>query len=162
MPDIQHMYNQSLQNTHATEVQGLQQMELQVKGLDEYPEYAALLHRHIKTTQKQIARIESALEDTGGSKATLREGVTSAVGTVGAAVHGVMPDTTLKNLYAGYAFQGEQMAAYISLGVIAGAAGFTKHHGWINESLEEERTAAKDVEAIIEPVTRQFLSKMDS
>lgn len=159
MPDAQHMYKQSLQNTHATEAQGLQQIELQLRGLDDYPQYAALLRRHVETTKSQLQRIEKALDEAGGSAATLREAVTAAVGTVGAAVHAVTPDTTLKNLYAGYAFQGEQIAAYTSLAVIAQAAGFAQHQGWIAESLAEEKAAAQQVEAIIEPVTRTFLAK---
>ncbi|WP_174297714.1 DUF892 family protein [Sphingomonas bacterium] len=159
MPDAKHIYTQSLQNTHAAEHQGLQQLELQVKGLDDYPDYAALLRQHAGTTKQQLARIEQALTEVGGSPAALREGVTTAVGTVGAAVHGVMPDATLKNLFAGYAFQGEQIAAYTSLAVIATAAGHAAHQGWIEESLQEEKAAAAGVEAIIESVTLRFLAK---
>lgn len=162
MPDAKHIYTQSLQNTHAAERQGLQQMELQIKGLDDYPEYAALLRGHVETTERQIERIEQALKDVDAGAATLREAVTTAVGTVGAAVHGVMPDATLKNLYAGYAFQGEQIAAYTSLAVIAKAAGFGKHQGWIDTSIEEEKAAAEKVEAIIGSVTTKFLAKQAS
>jgi hypothetical protein len=43
------------------------------------------------------------------------------VGTVGATVHALTQDETLKNLYAGYAFQYQQIAAYRSLIAIAEA-----------------------------------------
>ena len=160
MTDIASMYQESLRNTHAAEKQGLIEMQAQVKGLDAYPEYKALLERHIATTQGQIARLDRAIDETGAGGAGLREAVTSAAGAVGAAVHGVMPDATLKNLYAGYAYQFEQIAAYQSLAVIAEAAGHGAHAGWIEESIAEERAAAREVEALIAPVTRQFTAKM--
>ena len=155
--DLPSIYQQSLRNTHAAEKQGLVEMGLQIKSLDPYPEYKALLDQHIRTTEGQLARLDAAMEEAGAGSAALREAVTSAVGTVGTAVHGVMPDATLKNLYAGYAYQFEQIAAYQSLAVIAEAAGFGGHRGWIEQSLEEEREAARQVEALIEPVTRTWL-----
>ena len=158
MTDAKTIYQQSLRNTHAAEKQGLVQMESQIKGLDAYPDYQALLRRHVATTQGQIARLEAEMDEAGAGGAGAREAVTAAVGAVGSAVHAVMPDATLKNLYAGYAFQFEQIAAYTSLAVIAEAAGHGGHAGWIAETIEEERAAAAEVEAIIPGVTRTFLT----
>lgn len=157
--DVASMYQQALRNTHAMEHQGLVQMQAQVKGLDDYPDYAALLARHIETTKRQIARIDAEMDEADAGSATLREAVTTAAGAVGAAVHGVMPDATLKNLFAGYAFQHEQIAAYQSLKVLAEATGHGGHASWIDETLEEERSAAKEVEALICPVTTAFIGK---
>ena len=157
--DVTSMYQQALRNTHAMEHQGLVQMQAQVKGLDDYPDYAALLTRHIETTKRQIARIEAEMTEAEAGSAGLREAVTTAAGAIGAAVHGIMPDATLKNLFAGYAFQHEQIAAYQSLRVLAGAAGHGGHAGWIDETIEEERAAAKEVEALITPVTSAFIAK---
>lgn len=155
--DLPSIYQQSLRNTHAAEHQGLVQMQGQVEGLGDYPDYQALLRRHIATTQGQLARLDRAMQEADAGSAALRETVTTAAGAVGAAVHGVMPDATLKNLYAGYAFQFEQIAAYQSLAVIAEAAGHAGHRSWIEESLDEERAAAAQVEKLIEPVTRRWL-----
>lgn len=159
MPDLASMYKEALQNTHAAERQGLVQMERQVGGLADYPDYKALIERHIATTKTQIGRVEGALAEIGASAANLREAVTATAGAVGAAVHGVMPDQTLKNLYAGYAYQAEQIAAYRSLAVIAKAAGHGAHVGWIDDTASEEEKAAADVAAIIPSVTERFLAK---
>jgi ferritin-like metal-binding protein YciE len=159
MPDAKHIYTQSLQNTHAAETQGLQQIELQLKGLEDYPDYAGLLRGHVDQTREQLTRIEQALEDVGSGRPALRETVTGTVGTAGAAVHGVMPDTTLKNLYAGCAFQGEMIAAYTSLAVIAKAAGFNNHLSWIETSIDEEKASAKAALNIVPSVTERFLAK---
>ena len=156
--DLKTLYQGSLTATHAAEQQGLQQMETQLSGLTDYPDYAALLQRHITVTKAQITRLEQAMADTGTSPPAVKEGVTTAIGAVGAAVHGLFPDTQLKNLYAGYAYQHEQIAAYQSLAVIADQAGFAGHRSWIEQSLAEEREGASAVEQLIEPVTRRYLT----
>jgi ferritin-like metal-binding protein YciE len=155
--DIKTIYLGSLRNTHAAEQQGLQQMERQLDGLERYPAYIALLKRHIGVTKTQLERIENALSEAGGSVSAIKEVVTGTAGTIGAAVHALAQDETLKNLYAGYAYQFEQIAAYRSLIVIARAAGFSQHSAWIEQSIREEEEAANSAAALIEPVTQQYL-----
>jgi ferritin-like metal-binding protein YciE len=155
--DARSIYISSLRNTHALEQQGLQQMEIQVSRLERYPDYAALLQRHIETTRQQIARLDQALQSLGESPSTIKETVTSIVGTVGATVHGLAQDETLKNLYAGYAFQYQQVAAYRSLIAIADGAGETAHTAGFRQSIQEEELAAQQVADIIEPVTRRYV-----
>jgi len=157
--DAKSLYQASLRSTHAVETQGLQQMETQVAGLSDYPDYAALLRRHVEVTKGQLARIERALEETGGGTSTIKEAVTSVIGTVAAIGHKLASDETLKNLYAGYAYQYEQIGAYRSLAVIAERAGYAGHQSWIEESSREEEQAAEAVRGLIEPVTRQYLDK---
>jgi ferritin-like metal-binding protein YciE len=72
-------------------------------------------------------------------------------------VHGFFQDETLKNLYAGYAYQHEQIAAYRSLIAIAEAAGETAHVADFRKTIEEEEQAARAAESIIEPVTRRYV-----
>jgi ferritin-like metal-binding protein YciE len=155
--DPRAIYASSLRNTHALEQQGLQQMEIQVSRLERYPDYAALLRRHIEITRLQIARLDKALEAIGESPSTIKETVTSVVGTVGATVHAMAQDETLKNLYAGYAFQYQQIAAYRSLIAIAASAGETAHTSGFQQSIQEEEAAAQHVAGLIEPVTRRYV-----
>jgi ferritin-like metal-binding protein YciE len=155
--DARSIYISALRNTHAMEQQGLQQMEIQVSRLERYPDYATLLQQHIDTTRQQVQRLEQALQSVGESAPTLKETVTSVAGSVGATVHGMFQDETLKNLYAGYAYQYEQIAAYRSLIAIAEAAGETAHTSAFRESIKEEEMAAQQVADLIEPVTRQYV-----
>ena len=155
--DARAIYVSSLRNTHALEQQGLQQLEMQVSRLERYPDYAALLRRHTETTRQQIARLDQALQALGESPSTIKETVTSVVGTVGATVHAMAQDETLKNLYAGYAFQYQQIAAYRSLIAIAEAAGETSPTAGFQQSIQEEERAAQEVASIIEPVTRRYV-----
>jgi ferritin-like metal-binding protein YciE len=155
--DAKEIYATALRNTHAMEQQGLQQMETQVSELERYPEYRALLQRHIETTRGQLSRLERALEAIGESRSSLKEAVTSVAGRVGAAVHAIAQDETLKNLYAGYAFQHEQIAAYRSLAVIAEKGGGSAFVSSIRQAIAEEEEAAQAAAALIEPVTRKYV-----
>ena len=105
------LYVAALRNTHALESQGLQQMESQVGGLENYPEYARLLRDHIEVTRRQLKRLEDALGALGESTSSFKEAVTNTAGRIGAAVHALAQDETLKNLYAGYGYQYDQIAA---------------------------------------------------
>lgn len=155
--DARSIYVSALRNTHAMEQQGLQQMEIQVSRLEKYPDYVALLQRHIDTTRQQLQRLEQALGAAGESIATVKETVTSVAGSVGATVHGFFQDETLKNLYAGYAYQYEQIGAYRSLIAIAEAAGETTHTSAFREAIKEEELAAQQVADLIEPITRRYV-----
>ena len=151
------IYTTALRNTHAMEQQGLQQMEIQVSRLERYPDYAALLRQHIETTRQQLQRLEQALSAAGESISTFKETVTSLAGSVGATVHALAQDETLKNLYAGYAYQYEQIGAYRSLIRIAEAAEETAHIASFRRSLQEEEQAAQRVADLIEPVTSRYI-----
>jgi len=166
--DIGTIYAGALRNTRALERQGLEQMERQLSGLDRYPDYAAVLRGHVETTKGQLARLDKALEAIGESPSTLKETVTSVAGSLGAAVHAAAQDETLKNLYAGYAYQYDQVAAYRSLAVIAERAGQADKVAGFRAAVDEETKAAEEIAALIEPVTKTYLdltlggSKADS
>jgi ferritin-like metal-binding protein YciE len=85
--------------------------------------------------------------------------VTNTAGKVGAAVHALAQDETLKNLYAGYGYQYHQIAAYRSLIAIAEAAGHQEHVELFRKSLEEEKQAAQGVDGLIESVTRTYVER---
>lgn len=156
--DAASIYTTALKNTHALETQGLQQMEQQIKGLEHYPAYAAALRAHVQVTREQIGRLDGALKAVGAETSGFKETVTGVAGSVGAAVHALAPDETLKNLYAGYAFQYDQIAAYRSLIVIAEAAGRADHASLFQTAVAEEKKGAQSIDDIIESVTRQYLT----
>jgi ferritin-like metal-binding protein YciE len=155
--DARTIYTGCLRNAHAMEEQGLQQMELQISRLERYPEYVALLRRAIEKTRTQISRLEKALEGAGSAPSNWKEAVTTVAGTVAATVHAFFQDETMKNLYAGFAYQHEQIAAYRSLIVVAERAGETAHVATFRQILQEEEQLAKEAAALIEPVTSRYL-----
>ncbi|WP_246775699.1 DUF892 family protein [Methylobacterium aquaticum] len=98
----------------------------------------------------------------GESGSSLKETVAGIVGTVGAAVHAATGDETPKNLYSGYAYQYDQIAAYRSLIVIAEAAGQGAQASGFRTSIEEEKKAAEAIDRLIEPVTKTYLTRETS
>ena len=150
-------YRDALKSTRALEQQGLTQMKSQVSSLDAYPKYQAVLNKHIPATEAQIGRLDSALAEVDEGASGLKEAVTKAAGAIGAAVHGSSGDSVLKNLFAGYAFQYDQIAAYRSLIVIAKAAGHDAASVAFEKSITEEKEAAEEIEGIIETVTTRYL-----
>ncbi|MCJ2090120.1 ferritin-like domain-containing protein [Methylobacterium sp. E-005] len=155
--DIGSIYATALRNTRALEKQGLEQIERQLSGLEQYPDYATVLRRHAEATKTQIARLEQALATLGESPSTLKETVTKVAGSIGAVVHAAAQDETLKNLYAGYAYQYDQVAAYRSLAVIAERAGKSDQAKTFRQAADEETKAAEEIAALIEPVTSTYL-----
>lgn len=156
--DVKSIYATALRNTRALEKQGLEQMERQLSGLESYPDYAAALRDHVQTTKAQLSRLDTALEAIGEKPSALKEAVTSVAGTVGALGHAMASDETLKNLFAGYAYQHDQIAAYRSLIVIAEAAGQSAQVPQFKSAIEEETKAAERIAELIEPVTETYLA----
>ena len=156
--DIKSIYADAVRNTHAAENQGLTQMQQQLKGLENYPDYAALLRQHVHTTENQVKRLESVLTALGESPSAFKETVTNVAGAIGAAVHSWAQDETLKNLYAGYAYQYHQIAAYRSLAVFAEQAGHADHVAGYKQAVDEETKAAEAVAGMIESITKKYVA----
>ena len=68
-------------------------------------------------------------------------------------------DEPLKNLYAAYAYQHDQIAAYRSLVVIAEAAGQAAQVPEFKSAIEEEEAGAKGLSDIIETTTKTYLAR---
>ena len=155
--DIKAIYTTALQNTHALEQQGLQQIEHQLSGLGQYPQYKSALEAQKQIDTKHMERLDKALRAVGGSTSGFKEGVMSVAGKIGAAVHATASDETLKNLYAGYAYQFDKVAAYKSLAVIAEEAGHADAASEFRASMAEDKASADVIDGMIESVTREYL-----
>ena len=155
--DIQAIYTTALQNTRALEQQGLKQIEHQLSGLGQYLKYRSALEAQKQIGAKHVERLDKALDAVGASMSGLKEGVMSVAGKIGAAVHATASDETLKNLYAGYAYQFDKVAAHKSLAVIAEAAGHGDAASTFRTSMEEDRASADVIDGLIESVTRDYL-----
>lgn len=160
--DIQEIYAVSLRNTRAAELQGVHTMTTVLKGLEHYPDYERVTRQHLDTTHGQIARLDAALKAVGETSSTVKDAVTSTAGLVSGAAHKLAGDETLKNLYAAYAFQHDQIAAYRSLIVVAEAAGQSAQVAEFRKAVEEEAAGAKGLSDIIESTTRTYLQRKTS
>ena len=131
--------------------------ERQVERLEHYPEMAARLRQHHLESQEQARRLESILERHGTSSSSVKNAVTGAMGNVAAALHVPAPDEVLKNTFANFAFEHQEIAAYTSLIAMAELVGDRASISLLQTSLAEEQAMADFIGSQIVPTTQRFL-----
>lgn len=147
-----------LRNAHAMEKQALSIMEPQLKRLEHYPEVSAMLDRHIRETEGQIARLDQILEGMAESASTLKDMSLSFTGSMAAVTHSLASDEILKNSMANFAFENFEIAAYTALIAAAEEAGAATAIPLLKQNLEEERRMAGLIEQSLPAVTRQYIA----
>lgn len=89
-----------LKNAHAMENQALSIMKPQVKRIENYPEIAAQLEKHVSETEGQIQRLEEILTSLAEDHSSLKDIALSFTGSMAALGHTVAGDEILKNSFA--------------------------------------------------------------
>jgi ferritin-like metal-binding protein YciE len=79
------------------------------------------------------------------------------MGNVAAALHAPATDEVLKNTFANFAFEHQEIAAYTSLIAMAEAVGDTQAVPLLRQSLGEEQAMADWIEKQIVPTTTRFI-----
>jgi ferritin-like metal-binding protein YciE len=144
-----------LRNAHAMENQALSIMKPQVSRIENYPEVADRLQRHITETEGQIKRLEDLLAGHNESHSALKDMALSVSG--GLAAIGQAGDEIVKNSFANYAFENFEIAAYKSLIVMAEYGGFTTATGVLQANLQEEVDMANWLDQNLATVTTRFI-----
>jgi ferritin-like metal-binding protein YciE len=147
---------------HALEQTAIELTQRQTERLENYPEMKARLERHNEESLEQSRRLEMILErhDTGTS--TAKNAVSSVLGNVAAALHAPAPDEVLKNTYANFAFEHQEIAAYRSLIAMAERVGDAGAIPPLQQSLNEEQAMADWIEQNIVPTTQRFMQLTES
>ncbi|TPM96653.1 ferritin-like domain-containing protein [Mesorhizobium sp. B2-1-3A] len=145
-----------LRNAHAMENQALSIMKPQVERIENYPEVADRLRRHIQETEGQMTRLESVLEGLDEEHSTLKDTALSMVGSVAAMGHSMAGDEIIKNSLANFAFENYEIAAYNSLLVLAEAGGFHDAEKALKQNLSEEEAMADWLRANLGDVTMRY------
>jgi ferritin-like metal-binding protein YciE len=145
-----------LRNAHAMENQALSIMKPQLSRIENYPEVAQQLDKHIRETEGQIARLEEVLQQLAEDHSTLKDMALSFAGSMAAMGHTVAGDEILKNSFANFAFENYEIAAYKSLMTIAEQGGFASAMTALEANLAEEQAMAAWLDANLRAVTVQF------
>ena len=119
---VHEIYHTGLRNMHALEMTAIELTQRQAERLESYPEMKARLQQHHTESQEQARRLESILARHETTSSTLKSTVTAALGNVAAALHAPASDEILKNTFANFAFEHEEIAAYTSLIALAETA----------------------------------------
>ncbi|ESY64452.1 ferritin-like domain-containing protein [Mesorhizobium opportunistum] len=145
-----------LRNAHAMENQALSIMKPQVERIENYPEVADRLRRHIQETEGQIARLEAVLDGLDEEHSTLKDTALSMVGSMAAMGHSMAGDEIIKNSLANFAFENYEIAAYNSLLVLAEAGGFQDAERVLKQNLSEEEAMANWLKENLSDVTLRY------
>jgi ferritin-like metal-binding protein YciE len=119
---------------------------------------AARLRQHHLESQEQARRLEAILERHGTSSSSVKNAVTGIMGNVAAALHAPAPDEILKNIFANFAFEHQEIAAYTSLIAMAETVGDHASIAALQRSLGEEQAMAEFIGTQIVPTTQKFLA----
>ena len=146
-----------LRNAHAVESQAIELLERQASALDDYPEVQARVQDHLGETERQLERLEQALEMLGEDTSAIKDAALSALGNFMAIANTMAGDAILKNSFASYSFEHYEIAAYESLMELAEMAGTHDILLLLQETLQEERAMANWLGNSIRQVTRQYV-----
>ena len=154
---LHEIYHTGLRNQHALEMTAIELTERQVERFEHYPEMSARLREHHGESQEQAKRIEAILQRHGTSSSTAKNAVTSVMGNVAAALHIPPSDEILKNTFANFAFEHQEIAAYTSLIAMAEKLGDAESVVPLRQSLNEEQAMADWIGSHIVPTTQRFM-----
>ena len=154
---LHEIYHVGLRDMHALEDMAIELTQRQIDRLENYPEMKAKLAQHNDESRRQAQRLQTILDrhDTGTS--SVKNTVTSVMGNVAAALHAPAQDEVLKNTFASYAFEHQEIAAYTSLIAMAEALGDAAAVGPLKQSLAEEQAMAQWIGERIGPTTQRFM-----
>ncbi len=155
--EIRNAYLTGLRNMHALEMSAIELTERQTERLEHYPEMKARLAQHHGESQEQARRLEAILQRMETSTSSAKNTVSSLMGNVAAAMHTPAQDEVLKNTFANFAFEHQEIAAYTSLLAMAEAVGDTSSVPVLRQSLSEEQAMADWIEHSIVPTTQRYL-----
>jgi len=159
--EMRSAYVTGLRNMHALEMSAIELTERQTERLEHYPEMKERLARHHGESQEQARRLEGILERMETSTSSAKNTVSAVMGNVAAALHTPAQDEVLKNTFANFAFEHQEIAAYTSLLVMAEAVGDTAALAPLRQSLSEEQAMADWIEEHIVPTTRHYLELLN-
>lgn len=150
-----------LRNAHAVESQAIELLERQASALDDYPEVQARVQEHLGETERQMERLEQALEMLDEDTSAIKDTALSALGNFMAIANTMADDAILKNSFASYSFEHYEIAAYESLLELAEMAGAREIMPLLEESLREEKAMAEWLGSGVRPVTRQYIQRRE-
>jgi ferritin-like metal-binding protein YciE len=155
--DIRDAFLTGLRNMHALEMSAIELTQRQTERLEHYPEIKARLAQHHAESEEQARRLETILESHDSSISSAKNAASSIMGNVAAALHAPASDEVLKNTFANFAFEHQEIAAYTSLLAMAEFVGDTSAIPALRQSLAEEEAMAEWIRQRIAPTTKRYL-----
>lgn len=146
-----------LNDAYAMETSITKVLENHVKDAKDDPEMQSRLEIHLNETHRQAERLQSCIQQLGGSVSTTRSVLSQAMGKVQAVATGLFGDEQLKNALMDYSTEHFEIACYRSLIEAANELGAENVAAVARQNLEEEERMAEWLASRIGPLTRKVL-----
>jgi len=151
--------DQWLRNAHAMEEQAEKMLEAQASRIENYPELAAGVNRHLAETQRQKERLEQCLDRRGTSSSGMKD-VAAKFTAVMQGVGGSMAaDEVVKGAMASYTFEHFEISAYRTLIAAAELAGDSETARVCTEICREEESMADQLAGLLPQVATTYLHR---
>lgn len=150
-----------LRDAHALEEQALTVHRQQVAQLGAYPAFEARLQAHIAETERQVARIDAALERFGEGPSSLKDAGMKVAGWAQSAGQMMADDRVIKAAIAIYGVKGFELASYRALERLAAMVGDATTGADMRASHAEEKAMVDWLESKIGDLTAAYVEQAE-
>jgi len=151
--------NQWLRDAHAMEEQAEKMLQAQSSRIENYPELAAGIERHLAETRRQKERIEQCLTRRGSSTSSMKDVAAKFTAMLQGVGGTVASDEVVKGAMASYTFEHFEISAYKALIAAAEMAGDTETARVCTEICREEEAMADQLAGLLPKVATTYLER---
>jgi ferritin-like metal-binding protein YciE len=151
--------NQWLRNAHAMEEQAEDMLEAQSSRIENYPELAAGIDRHLAETRRQRERVEQCLTRRGSSSSSMKDAAGKFTAMMQGASGSMASDEAVKGAMASYAFEHFEISTYRTLIAAAELAGDSETARVCTEICREEEAMANQLGDLLPRIATTYLKR---
>ena len=151
--------NQWLRDAHAMEEQAEKMLQSQSGRIENYPELAAGIERHLAETRRQKERLEQCLTRRGTSTSSMKDVAAKFTAMMQGVSGSVASDEVVKGAMASYTFEHFEISAYRALIAAAEMAGDCETARVCTEICREEEAMADQLAGLLPKVATTYLER---
>ncbi len=159
MADAKKALVQWLRDAHAMEAAQVDNIERNVKNLEQFPTVRGRFQQHLEVSRRHVEEIDRHLDRLGADRSMLKDAAMKMTGAMQPFIGGASSDAPLKHLIAAQAYEQFEVASYRSLGAAAQLAGETDISAMCDRFIEDERTMAEFIDQQLPEVTREHMAR---
>lgn len=151
--------NQWLRDAHAMEEQAEKMLQSQSGRIENYPELAAGIDRHLAETRRQKERLEQCLTRRGTSTSSMKDVAAKFTAMMQGVSGSIASDEVVKGAMASYTFEHFEISAYRTLIAAAELAGDSETARVCTEICREEEAMAGQLASLLPKVATTYLER---
>lgn len=162
MPNTRDIFIDWLKDAHAMERASIDNLERQVKNLDDYPDVRAKFQEQLDLTRRQEQRLDQQLKALGTDASTIKDTITRIAGQAQAMMAGLAPDEVVKQAVTTLAYEEWEIANFRALATAADHENEPSLATMFEEMADEKADIADWLSEAIPDITRRYLDQRAS